>query len=340
MNIKAGDKVKFLNEVGGGIVTRIDEKGIAFVRTEDDFEVPVIVSELLKSEDNMGIPASEVVQQAPSKKPATVNIKTATAYYAREGSAVLALVPEYENAVHQSDIILYLINDCNYPLHYLVTYTENEIQVMLKHGILEPDTKIRVKKFDQADISKIRLFKLQGFWYKDGILDTNVMLDQSWNISSCIFYKPNAFSENDYFEQNACIMGKESDDEKLLLESIKAEDITASMMEKDVKKEDKADLKGKNPDIMEVDLHIENIVDEYMHLSNGEIITIQLDRFETALNTAVNSKVKRIVFIHGVGNGKLKYELRKILENNYPDLYYQDASFKEYGYGATMVKIR
>jgi hypothetical protein len=340
MNIKAGDKVKFLNEVGGGVVTRIDEKGIAFVRTEDDFEVPVIVSELLKNEDDVSMPVSEVVQQEPSRKPETVSIKTATTYYAREGSAVLALAPEYENAVHQSDIILYLINDCNYPLHYLVTYTENEIQVMLKQGILESDTKIKVKKFNQADISKIKLFKLQGFWYKDGILDTDIMLDQSWDISSYIFYKPNTFSENDYFEQDACIMGTEAEDEKSLLESINAEDIAASMMEKDLKKEDKTDIKVKNQDIMEVDLHIENIVDEYMHLSNGEIINIQLDRFETAINTAINSKVKRIVFIHGVGNGKLKYELRKILETKYPDVYYQDASFKEYGYGATMVKIR
>ena len=75
-------------------------------------------------------------------------------------------------------------------------------------------------------------------------------------------------------------------------------------------------------------------------MTNGEIIEIQLGRFETALQTAVNANSNKIVFIHGVGNGRLKHELRKKLDRKYPDLKYQDASFKEYGYGATMVYLK
>ena len=41
---------------------------------------------------------------------------------------------------------------------------------------------------------------------------------------------------------------------------------------------------------------------------------MQLARFEFSLETALRNKQKRIVFIHGVGNGKLKMELRQILE--------------------------
>ena len=51
------------------------------------------------------------------------------------------------------------------------------------------------------------------------------------------------------------------------------------------------------------------------------------------------NKGRRIVFIHGVGNGTLKTELRKQLERKYKGINYQDASFREYGYGATMVII-
>jgi dsDNA-specific endonuclease/ATPase MutS2 len=53
----------------------------------------------------------------------------------------------------------------------------------------------------------------------------------------------------------------------------------------------------------------------------------------------LNGKVKKVVFIHGVGQGKLKYEITRILHDKYPDLKYQDASFKEYGYGATMILL-
>ncbi len=88
-----------------------------------------------------------------------------------------------------------------------------------------------------------------------------------------------------------------------------------------------------------MDLHIETLIDDHQGISNGEILEIQMGRFQTALKTAIIHKTKRIVFIHGVGNGKLKHEIRRTLDRKHPDLKYQDASFREYGYGATMVII-
>ncbi len=339
MSIKAGDKVKFLNEVGGGVVRRIDSRGIAFVQTDDDFEVPVVINELLKSEEDFEVQSSEPVKhKSPQKNTADI-IHTDIRYYKREGELFPAFVPKNEDAVHHSDIILYLINDCNYPIHYLLSYTDTDVFVALKHGILEADMKMKVKVFSQTDISKIKTIKLQGFWFKDGLLDVDNMIDYTWDISSVIFYKPKAYHENDYFEEKACVLTMRDDEEVKLLEStLDAHEIAAAMMEKESDKEKKKE--GKSAEIEEVDLHIEEIVDEHKELSNGEILNIQLDRFETALITAIHSNTSRIVFIHGVGNGKLKYELCKILDNKYADLAYQDASFKEYGYGATMVKLR
>ena len=55
------------------------------------------------------------------------------------------------------------------------------------------------------------------------------------------------------------------------------------------------------------------------------------------MNAAIRDHVKRIVFIHGVGQGVLKQEVAKLLQAKFKKYYFQDASFKEYGYGATMV---
>jgi dsDNA-specific endonuclease/ATPase MutS2 len=41
-----------------------------------------------------------------------------------------------------------------------------------------------------------------------------------------------------------------------------------------------------------------------------------------------------------VGNGVLKQEITKKLKSKYSKFNFQDASFKEYGYGATMVILR
>lgn len=58
------------------------------------------------------------------------------------------------------------------------------------------------------------------------------------------------------------------------------------------------------------------------------------------MRAAIQSGVKRIVFIHGVGQGVLKQEVTKLLKTKFSKYYFQDASFKEYGYGATMVILR
>jgi dsDNA-specific endonuclease/ATPase MutS2 len=65
-----------------------------------------------------------------------------------------------------------------------------------------------------------------------------------------------------------------------------------------------------------------------------------MSRFTTALEGAILAGTRRIVFIHGVGNGRLKHEILKTLNRKYPKLRYQDASFKKYGYGATLVMLK
>ena len=45
MNI--GDKVRFLNEVGGGIVAGFQGKNIVLVEDEDGFQMPMLVNEVV-----------------------------------------------------------------------------------------------------------------------------------------------------------------------------------------------------------------------------------------------------------------------------------------------------
>ena len=45
--MQIGDKVRFVSEVGGGIVTRFEGKNTVFVEDEDGFEVPMLVSQVV-----------------------------------------------------------------------------------------------------------------------------------------------------------------------------------------------------------------------------------------------------------------------------------------------------
>lgn len=95
----------------------------------------------------------------------------------------------------------------------------------------------------------------------------------------------------------------------------------------------------KNTSKKEVDLHIEALIHNHKHLSNAQILEIQRQHFIKHLEEAILNNLSGIIFIHGVGNGVLKAEIRKILDS-YPCVEYCDASYSKYGFGATEVTIR
>jgi len=89
---------------------------------------------------------------------------------------------------------------------------------------------------------------------------------------------------------------------------------------------------------MEVDLHIHQLTNSTKHLSNHDMLTLQLDTAKRQLEFAVRKRIQRVVFIHGVGEGVLKTEL-EFLFSKYDNVKYYDADYKKYGIGATEVYI-
>jgi dsDNA-specific endonuclease/ATPase MutS2 len=89
---------------------------------------------------------------------------------------------------------------------------------------------------------------------------------------------------------------------------------------------------------MEVDLHIHNLVDKTSHLSNYEMLNLQLEHSRRKIEFAIEKRIKRIVFIHGVGQGVLKAELQTLFRR-YDQIEFYDADYQKYGLGATEIYI-
>ncbi len=346
MTLKIGDKVRFLNDVGGGIITAFIDEKMVEVQTDDGFEIPVLATELLldaTSEFGLGGGNQEQVQiEAPGKTEEKIVPLRAEEYRFKEfkGEALLAIAPENDKLLHVSDLMLYLINDSNYSIQFIVTQSEGGVDELVIHGELEANTKLRLKKYTQSNLSKIKALKLKGHFFKEGLMEYGNSVQNKADIEGISFYKAGSFSNNEYFEGKAIIFKTQEKDLKEAVEKLSDSDIIKVTHAKEEQKKPEKKQKPENPDIEEVDLHIESILDKHDGMSNGEIVEVQLGRFETALETALKSTTKKIVFIHGVGNGRLKLELRKKLDRKYSNLKYQDASFKEYGYGATMVYLK
>jgi dsDNA-specific endonuclease/ATPase MutS2 len=86
----------------------------------------------------------------------------------------------------------------------------------------------------------------------------------------------------------------------------------------------------------EIDLHIEELVRDFSGMANAEMLQVQMSRFSKEMDAAISRHYKKIIFIHGVGNGKLKNEIRKELRN-YQGVAFRDADNRKYGSGATEV---
>ncbi len=350
MKIKVGDKVKFLNDTGGGIVSEIINDKMVNVRIEDGFDIPVLITELI----------IDSIDDGPDEKPYEINKKPEESNKTNPDtdkitddtipagnlpqktiiSVYFGMVPAIEKMIYKSDIDTYLINDCDFYIYYLTGYFESTSFIYLKSGLLEANTKEHMKTFTQTEISKIKKFHFQILFASKGKYFPRAPVDCYFDISKISFYKENNYKDNEFFHEKAYIFkiaGSNPEDENIDLKNSEPE-WGLSGKEVTKKKADKVISKSEHG-IKEVDLHIHEIVDDYSGLTEGEILKLQLNRFHGELDKAIQENLKEIIFIHGLGNGKLKYEIRKSIDTGYPDITYQDASFKEYGFGATLVRL-
>lgn len=120
------------------------------------------------------------------------------------------------------------------------------------------------------------------------------------------------------------------------------EEVHKNLQEKEVfKKKPKRPAtrpKERNLPPMEVDLHIHKLVKSTKGMTNHEMVTLQLDTAKRQLDFAIHKRIPKVVFIHGVGQGVLKEEL-KYLFGRYDNVRTSDADYKKYGLGAMEIYI-
>jgi dsDNA-specific endonuclease/ATPase MutS2 len=111
--------------------------------------------------------------------------------------------------------------------------------------------------------------------------------------------------------------------------------------EKEIPKKKKSTAiksKERNKPKMEVDLHLHQITNKERGMTSHDKLNLQLETAKRQLEFAMRKRIQKVVFIHGVGEGVLKEEL-KYLFGRYDNVKYYDADYQKYGLGATEVYI-
>ena len=374
--MKIGDKVRFLSEVGGGVVTGFQEKDIVLVEDADGFDIPMPVREcvVIETDDyNVPTPAARAAkkrlenQSAARTDAATTEasssalgsgwkaehpVKPQVSVYRQpevKGGDVLnvylAFVPEDIKAVSTTPFEAYLVNDSNYYMYYRYLSAEGKSWTTRSHGLLEPNTKFLLEEFEKSELNDREHVAVQLVAFKDNrAFAMKPAVNVEIRIDTVKFYKLHTFRQTDFFETPALMYDVVKNDLPAKQVYVSAEDLQDALMKKKTVEHLSAPRtivkRGGKNEIIEVDLHIGELLDDTHGMSNREMLNYQLDKFREVMEQYKNKREQRIVFIHGKGDGVLRKALLDEMKRKYSACKTQDASFQEYGFGATMVTIK
>ena len=378
--MKIGDKVRFLSATGGGRISGFKGKNIVLVEDEDGFEIPTLISEVVVVDtDDYNISKVHTSAVPNFKKPAPEKKETVEEDYdpadreitfkmpveERKGgdalAAYLAFVPIDIKSMSSTNFETYFVNDCNYFMRFNYLVAEGNSWRLHYTAEAEPNTKLFVEEFSRDKLNEMERIAIQVLSYKKekGFL-FKPAVDVKLRIDPVKFYKLHTFQENDFFETPALLYTIVENDEPVKPLVMDAKKMKQQMYAGSnateqhnnrhdnsyVRRYDNSQSKGKAPvrkqngDIVVVDLHASEVLDSTAGLSNSDILNYQLDVFHRTLEEYKNKKGQKIVFIHGKGDGVLRQAIIQQLKYKYKKYTFQDASFQEYGYGATQVTIR
>ena len=278
-------------------------------------------------------------------------------------SAYLAFVPIDIKEVTHTRFESYFVNDSNYFIQYTYLAAEGANWTLRARGEVEPNTKVFIEEFGRDELNNMGHVAIQMIAYKrEKPFVLKPAIEVQFRIDSVKFYKLHTFQENDFFEQPALLYTIVENDKVARPLVIDAKRLKEEMYH--VEQPDKTRVQrpandayvrryenGKmgspmitkrkgDEDVVVVDLHVDALLDTTAGMSAGDILNHQVSVFRRTLAEYASKKGQRIIFIHGKGEGVLRRALVNDLCYRYKSYTYQDASFQEYGYGATQVTIK
>ena len=380
--VKIGDKVRFLNDVGGGTITGFQGKDIVLVADEDGFEIPTLVTEVVAVETDDYNIAKVVDGKKKGKnnedKPTPTSVKNALAVNddeeeeeetdiadqeltykpmaqerrgANELNLCLAFVPKRVKEISDTPFEAYLVNDCNYYIHYTLLNYEGKACQVRHEGEIAPNTKVYLEELLHNRLEEWERITIQTLAFKrDKVFFPKPTYSVNLRIDGTKFYKLHAFQPSVFFNTPALTYDILKDDRAVRPMFVDADELREAMQTPEEQlptepqprisgAEKRATRKQDRNAIVEVDLHAHELLDTMVGLEPRDILEYQIKVFRDTMNAHLKNHGCRIVFIHGKGEGVLRNALLKELRTHYKQCRVQDASFREYGYGATMVTI-
>ncbi|MFY7734267.1 MAG: Smr/MutS family protein [Bacteroidia bacterium] len=314
--LKLGDRVKFVNENMEGIVTSFKQKNLVGVTIEDDFEIPVMASEVVKIDFDDVKPNNDKKEIEDKLKP-------------KLSTNPLGIFWAY-NRLGENEVEGVLHNNACDTLLYVVYQKEKEVYNLYKTGKLSRGEDANFLKLNLENYEKWNPLLFQF------ILADDININPSKPLSIAFKSNPKEFHQSlkfCFFLQKQSYMFKLNEEFNTLnLNALKQKDFA----EKTVI--EKVDLSKKPEPI--IDLHFDKLLERGYTTQTNDIIGVQMDVFIKTLEAAYVHQMKSIVYVHGIGNQYLKNKIHTFLtKNKRLAKHFEDADSLKFGGGATYIEI-
>ncbi len=338
--LKPGDKVKFLNARGGGVVTRVLDPKTVLVATEDGFEIPTLVSELLRMdpaetggrffEEDFMVPAGiDPETSTPTderSKPLSGSIKSSR----KKEEVLLGFIPHEQKWLITGLLDVVMVNNTSWDILYSLFLTDEKDELRGKdYGSAFADTHLLLATINREELPLWLSGEIQLLFHKDRPGGTIPPFSARFKIQGQKFYKEGNYKE--VFPD----MGK-----GIFARLFTISDLTKETPGKKIREEEDLIFRHRTAEREAVvDLHMQELVDDFSGFEKGEILEFQLNYAKECLHTAMEAHFLKVILIHGVGEGVLRERLMDMIAKAFPDLSVLDAPMDKYGVGAIEIRF-
>lgn len=224
MECKVGDRVRFMDDIGGGIVAKFIDKKTVAVRDEDGFEIPVSLANIVvvQSDDffqrektrdrSVPVEPAALTTAIASENPAPTQEETPnTALLGRldpiEGDTLSFYLAFLPGGNELNDFEVFLINDAAYRSFVVLSeYRPGNVSKALFAGFIEPDTKLKVLDLPQTYFRKEMDWGLSFLPFKNVPYQYILPDTADIHLNPLKFFRQGCFQTNDFFDEDALVL--------------------------------------------------------------------------------------------------------------------------------------
>lgn len=309
-DFKPGDKVALVNEETKGEVLSIIDSHTVLVELEEGLEIPVKTNQLVKQSDFF----NEAEKEEPGK---------GTAPPGKPGKSE-GVYLAFDNEKSDQKLDLLLLNNTPFEISFSFFESYKDHYRGVSHGDLSPQSYRKLCLVDLGNFGHWPLFVLHILYFATEGKELPSPVIYRFKPRARVFFK--ALKHTPLLNRDAYLFKIEPQWNRF----------PAAGFKTGPEKQESGISAIEKPQRV-VDLHIEKLVPGKENMEPAQILKLQLDQFKNCLEKAMALNYPEIVFIHGVGKGKLKQEIYQYLDNTEGIREYREGKQSEYGSGATEI---